>query len=106
MGFAALCNREIEAAAAGDDADAQLFYIFLLAETMRQMERWDEALELFNEYMRLLPKTSSSKRHAKTKADSQLFMYLVAAYANYAKGKATAAQDALSKLEKLRKDSF
>jgi len=86
----------------GDDVDARCFGICMQAESMRQMESWDEALQLVKEGTSLGPSLSAKGK----KLGSLHFLYMVEGFAHYAKGNLTAAQEALIKLDAQGKDAW
>jgi len=98
--FIAMLKAETEAC--GDDVDARCFGLMMQAESMRQLESWDEALPLVAEGTALAPQLSTKGK----KLGSLHFLHLVAAFAHFSKGNFTAAQDALIKIDSLGTDTF
>lgn len=81
----------------GDDVEARCLGIALQAESLRQMESWDEALEMVSRGVALEPQMSGASK----KEGSLHYLQMVSAYAHYSKGNLTAAQEALRKLDAL-----
>lgn len=92
--FTSLVQEEIDAC--GDDYDSKTKGLYVLAEAMRQSERWDEALDAAKKGLELAPKLS---KEAQQNSPCLPFLQLVLAYALYGKGNPSAARDALVKLD-------
>ncbi|CAE7416303.1 Ank3 [Symbiodinium pilosum] len=80
-----------------EDADGQCMAFCIQAEAMRQSENWDEALRLAGEGIALQPQLSP----AGVKTGCLHFCHLVLAYSQYALGRPSLAQEALTKLSSL-----
>jgi len=92
-----------ETAACQEDALGTALGSMILAEAMRQCERWDDALSLSSEVLRLKPELSAIQQK---EYGAVPWAALVAAFAHFAKGNTYEAKESLKFLDSLPADHF